>query len=161
MYSVPASCLRTSVEAASCLRTSAEAASGGYRRECRSQNHKSVRKSQMGSRLSTCLAFPLSPCCQEPKRSFQQALNPLCFLHVVSTLPSPPCCPLAVLPTTILPRISARTNPCSSDTPTASFLSSQNKWLKSLLMFHKANNPGKDWMGDTWRNIKYITEQPR
>lgn len=151
MYSVPASCLRT------CR----EAASGGYRRQCRSQNRKSIRKGQMGSCLSTCLVFPWSPCCQEPKCSFHQALNPLCLLHVVSTLPSSPCSRLVVLPTTILPHIPARTNSCSSDTPTASFLFSHNKQLKSLLMFHKANNPGEDWMGDTWRSIKYITEQPR
>ena len=72
-----------------------------------------------------------------------------------------PLAPTSRLPTSILPHVSAWTNSCSSDTPTASFLFSQNKWLKSLLMFHKANNPGEDWMGDTWRNIKYIPEQPR
>lgn len=135
MYSVPASCLRT------CRETT----SGSHRRQCRVKSRKSIRKGQMGA-VSPPVVFHESPCCQE-QRSFHQAQA---SSHVISTLP-PPCS---------TPRGAAHHNP-PTFLPGWSFRQilllrvsffSHNKQLKSLLMFHKANNPGEDWMGDTENN---------
>lgn len=69
MYSVPA---------AEGLR---EVSLWGLKEAAQKPKPQIYQKSSNG-KLSICLAFQLSPCCQELKCSFHPALNPSCFLYV-------------------------------------------------------------------------------